>query len=175
MRYISSLERIYCGGSIRPFLYDCSGDRNSSIAKASVISVVSIYQAVSRAYVWFFAEELKTKYTKADLMGMETPVYDEGKRAKDKQLLDEGWLAAKVEAKDVREEDAFTIFAEALFDILAREASSHPTNYVRALGYKSGISFHQRTPHQTSVLYFRPSILRCSLRRVFVVMNRLLR
>ena len=141
IRYLSVLEAIYCGGKVRPLLFDCSGDKSSSIAKASINSVININQSVTRSYVWFFAQYLRKDYSKTELLEMGTPVYEENKKPTDKKSLDDRWSSAKQEAENLSEDECYMVFADALFDMLALEASSHPTNYIRALGTKSGVFY----------------------------------
>jgi hypothetical protein len=146
IRYLSVLEAIYCGGKIRPLLFDCSGDKSSSIAKASVNSIININQSITRSYAWFFAQLLRRDYSKAELLETDTPIYEKGTKEgqdkpKDMRVYADRWNAAKKEAEGLSEDECYMVFADALFDMLALEASSHPTNYIRALGTKSGVFY----------------------------------
>ena len=149
IRYLSSLEAFYCKGNKRPFLLDFSGEASSSVARASVMSYTQIHRAISRFYAWGYAQCLKMDgLTKADLMEMEPPKFDEkGKSKVGNVELSRMWDLAKVDAKDLDEENALLVFGTTIYDMLALEASSHPVVYLRQIGTHAGLLYPPTNLH----------------------------
>lgn len=141
VRYLSLLEAFYCGESIRPFLLDFSDDSQSSIARASVMSYTQVHRSISRFYAWGYAQELKA-FSKEELLSSETPEYEPNKKSKtDEKELARIWELAKSDAALVDEDEARLIFGTTIYDMLALQASSHPVNYLRAIGVLSGVLY----------------------------------
>lgn len=149
IRYLALLEAFYCKGSKRPFLLDFSGDASSSVARASVMSYTQIHRAISRFYAWGYAQCLKMDgVTKADLMEMAPPKFDEkGKSKVGNVELSRMWDLAKADAKELDEENALLVFGTAIYDMLALEASSHPVVYLRQIGTHSGLLYPPTNLH----------------------------
>lgn len=149
IRYLASLEAFYCKGNKRPFLLDFSGEASSSVARASVMSYTQIHRAISRFYAWGYAQCLKMDgVTKADLMEMEPPRFDEkGKSKVGNVELSRMWDLAKVDAKEFDEENALLVFGTAIYDMLALEASSHPVVYLRQIGTHAGLLYPPTNLH----------------------------
>ena len=148
IRYLALLEAFYCEESIRPILLDFSGDSQSSVARASVMSYTQIHRAISRFYAWGYAQELSS-FTKEELLASETPEYEQNKKSKtgEKELA-RMWELAKSDAAAVQDEEAVRLtFGTTIYDMLALEASSHPVNYLRAIGTLSGILYPPTSFH----------------------------
>ena len=149
IRYLASLESFYCGGNKRPFLLDFSDEASSSVARASVMSYTQIHRAISRFYAWGYAQSLKKDgITKADLLEMDAPMFDEkGKTKAGKIELTRMWDLAKSDAKDLSEDDALLVFGTTIYDMLALEASSHPVVYLRQIGTHAGLLYPPTNLH----------------------------
>ena len=149
IRYLASLEAFYCNGNRRPFLLDFSGEASSSVARASVMSYTQIHRAISRFYAWGYAQCLKLDgVTKADLMGMAPPMFDEkGKSKVGNVELSRMWDLAKADAKELDEENALLVFGTTIYDMLALEASSHPVVYLRQIGTHAGLLYPPTNLH----------------------------
>lgn len=146
VRYMTLLEAFYCEECIRPILLDFSDARPSlsSVARASEISYTQIYKSINRFYAWGYAKWLKDKkYSKNDLLQSDTPIYEKGKNLSksNKEELDALWQLAKERSQKQKKDDMYLNFGEAMYDMLALEASSHPVSYLRALGNLSGILY----------------------------------
>jgi len=141
VRYLSLLESFYCGETKRPILLDFSGNNRSSIARTSLLSYSQLHKSISRFYAWGFAEELKTKWSKEDLLASDVPIYDEGKEPKSIDGITNMWQIAKEDARKTSDDDAYIIFGSAIFDMIALEATSHPVNYLRKLGTEIGLLY----------------------------------
>lgn len=145
IRYMTMLEAFYCDDTHRPILLDFSGmsPSQSSVARASEMSYTQMYKAINRFYAWGYAEKLKG-LSKEELLKSDTPVYEENKKPSDavKKELDILWEVAKDRAASIDElSEIRMIFGETIYDMLALEASSHPVNYLRAMGTSAGILY----------------------------------
>lgn len=149
IRYLASLECFYCGGNKRPFLLDFSGEASSSVARASVMSYTQLHRAISRFYAWGYAQCLNGDgVTKADLMEMEPPRFDEKGKTKVGSIeLARMWDLAKSDAKELDEENALLVFGTTIYDMLALEASSHPVVYLRQIGTHAGLLYPPTNLH----------------------------
>lgn len=149
IRYLASLEAFYCGGLRRPILLDFSGEASSSVARASVMSYTQIHRAISRFYAWGYAQCLKHDgITKADLMSMNPPMFDEKGKSKVGNVgLSRMWDLAKAEAENLDEENALQVFGSTIYDMLALEASSHPVVYLRQIGTHAGLLYPPTNLH----------------------------
>ena len=149
IRYLASLESFYCNGNKRPFLLDFSDEASSSIARASVMSYTQIHRSISRFYAWGYAQCLKNQgITKENLLEMDAPIFDEnGKTKAGKVELARMWDLAKVDAKELQEEEAFLIFGTTIYDMLALEASSHPVVWLRQIGTHIGLLYPPTNLH----------------------------
>lgn len=149
IRYLAYLESFYCGGNKRPFLLDFSDETSNSIARASVMSYTQIHRAISRFYAWGYAQCLKQEgVTKAELLAMDAPMFDErGKTKAGKIELSRMWDLAKVDAKELPEEEALLVFGATIYDMLALEASSHPVVYLRQIGTHAGLLYPPTNLH----------------------------
>jgi len=142
VRYLSLLEAFYCEGNARPFLIDFTGNSQSSIARSSVMCYTQVHRAISRFYAWGFAQELsRSGYNKNELLELSAPTYKKSSPTAGASYaeLNMMWNLAKEDAVNCDEDEALLIFGEAIYDMLALEASSHPVNYLRSLGSLSGI------------------------------------
>ena len=169
IRYMTMLEAFYCGESIRPVLLDFSekSPSFSSVARMSEMAYTQIYKSVNRFYSWGYAKWLDAKgYSKEDLLASPTPVYERGKDLKGttKDELDILWNLAKENAKVATDEDCFLVFGEAMYNMLALEASSHPVNYIRALGTLSGILYPPDKLHPNKRFVVSQDVLEMILR-----------
>lgn len=169
MRYMILLEAFYCGECIRPILLDFSGvsPSFSSVARASQMSYTQIYKSINRFYAWGYARWLDEKgYTKEDLLQLETPVYEETKVVSkaSKEELDALWLLAKERASGLEGDEMYLTFGEAMYDMLALEASSHPITYLRALGNLSGILYPPDKLHPNKRFVVSQDIIEMLLR-----------
>lgn len=165
IRYLSLLEAFYCGGSVRPILLDFSAEapHRSSVARASEISYAQMYKSINRFYAWSYAKWLEENgYSKSDLLSSETPVYDEKKPSKHE--LDALWNLAKEQSESLSGSDVYLVFGEAMYDMLALEASSHPVAYLRALGNLSGILYPPDSFHPSKRFLVSQDILEMILR-----------
>lgn len=168
IRYMTLLEAFYCDDARRPILLDFSGmsPSQSSVARASEMSYTQMYKAINRFYAWAYAEKLKG-YTKAELLAIPTPVYEEGKKPSDatQKELDTLWEVAKDRAKQCDDVDEIRlIFGETMYDMLALEASSHPINYVRAMGTSSGVLYPPDKLHPNKRFAVSQDVLEMLLR-----------
>ncbi|MDY6086251.1 hypothetical protein ACQRBK_01760 [Peptoniphilaceae bacterium SGI.137] len=170
IRYMALLEAFYCGESVRPILLDFSGKSPSfsSVARASEMSYTQMYKSINRFYAWGYAKWLEDDkgYTKDDLLNSETPAYEEGKKVSktSKEELDALWTLAKERASSLDGEEMYTAFGETMYDMLALEASSHPVNYLRALGNLSGILYPPDKFHPNKRFVISQDILEMLLR-----------
>ena len=145
LRYLTLLEAFYCGEVCRPILLDFSGitPSQSSVARASEMSYTLMHKSINRFYAWAFSKKLSV-YSKQELLALETPTYEENKvpNAASQQELNALWNMAKENAEACENEDEIRIlFGETMYDMLALEASSHPVNFLRALGTSSGVLY----------------------------------
>lgn len=168
IRYMTLLESFYCGEPQRPILLDFSGlsPSQSSVARASEMSYTQIYKAINRFYAWGYAQKLDG-YSKEELIGLDTPVYEENKvpSKASKDELDTLWSMAKDKAKDCKSvDDVRIIFGETMYDMLALEASSHPVNCLRALGTSSGILYPPDKLHPNKRFSISQDVLEMLLR-----------
>lgn len=169
IRYMTMLEAFYCGESTRPILMDFSGKSPgfSSVARMSEMSYTQMYKSINRFYAWGYAKWLNEQgYTKDDLLESETPIYEKGKSVSksSKDELDALWLLAKERASKANGEDVFLEFGEAMYDMLALEASSHPITYIRALGTSSGMLYPPDKLHPNKRFVISQDILEMLLR-----------
>ena len=149
--YISNLEYFYGLTTIkRPFLFDCSSDSRSEIAKASSFCVSQINQSMSRCYSKLIADELKNMPFHESLLeeileSDEVPQYDLKKQSKDSRLaFEETWSLAKNKIKTLDDEDEkFLVLGSAIYNMLETEGSSTIIKYLKALGIKAGIIYPQ--------------------------------
>jgi len=149
IRYLASLEAFYCNSNKRPFLLDFSGEASGSVTRASVMSYTQIHRAISRFYAWGYAQCLKMDgITKADLMKMGPPKFDEkGKTKAGNVELARMWDLAKSDSKELDEENTLLVFGTTIYDMLALEASSHPVVYLRQLGTHAGLLYPPTNLH----------------------------
>ena len=169
IRYISLLEAFYCGETVRPILLDFSGKSPSfsSVARSSEISYTQMYKSINRFYAWGYADWLKENgHDKQSLLESETPVYEKGKAVSKsgKDELTALWNIAKERAKKADKADAYLIFGETMYDMLALEASSHPVIYVKSLGTASGILYPPDPYHPNKRFVVSQDILEMLLR-----------
>lgn len=143
MRYMMLLETFYCDGEVRPLLLDFSGKSpsQSSVARTSEISYTQIGKSINRFYSWAYAKWLKDQgYTRTDLINSETPYYKKNKKS-NAEAFNMLWNLAKNNTEGSSDDDMYQQFGETMYDMLALEASSHPINYLRNLGTRSGILY----------------------------------
>ena len=169
IRYMTLLETFYCDGKVHPMLLDFSGLSPvfSSIARASGISYMQIYKSINRFYAWGYAKWLEAKgYTKDDLLKSDTPIYDEGKSIPktNREELETLWLLAKEKAVSLDSDEMYLEFGEAMYDMLALEASSHPVTYLRTLGNLSGILYPPDPYHPDKRFVLSQDIIEMLLR-----------
>lgn len=144
IRYLLSMESLYDRTKqVHPLLFDCSNDSSSSIAKASQACMINSIQSVSRVYIYFFKEYLKTNFSIDELLGSETPLYEEPpKKAKHPNEYAEIWDMAKTDVRDSGDiEEQYSNFAQALYDMLILDASAEIKLYLVKLGAVSGIFY----------------------------------
>ena len=168
IRYMALLETFYCNEKIRPILLDFTGvsPSQSSVARASEMAYTQLYKSLNRFYAWGYAKELDS-LSKDELMASETPVYEQnGKLSKAGQNeLDALWSMAKERASACDNmDDVRLVFGEAMYDILALEASSHPVNYLKALGTSSGILYPPDKLHPNKRFVLSQDMLEMILR-----------
>ena len=168
IRYMARLEAFYCGESIRAVLLDFSGmaPSQSSVARASEMAYTQMLKSINRFYAWGYAQKLKEKnYSKEVLLGSETPVYDEKKKASAE--LDTLWALAKERASScTTDDDVRLIFGETMYDMLALEASSHPVNCLKILGTSAGVLYPPDQMHPNKRFVLSQDILEMILRSV---------
>jgi hypothetical protein len=145
--YLFSLESLYDSKkSVQPLLFDCSDNNGSSIAKSSQICMIKSIQSVARVYIYFFKEYLVERYSIDELISSEVPIYEEGKQRKHEDGYTEIWQMAKNDVLEVENTDEkFTIFAQALYDMLILDASAEIKLYLIKLGSVSGIFYPPTT------------------------------
>lgn len=161
IRFMSMLECFYCNSTPNPILLDFSGSipSKSSIARASEISYTQMYKSINRFYTFGYAQLLRKKYTKEELMESRTPVYEKPKDKKNtkssKNTTEELatlWEIAKERAAQQDDsEEVFSIFGETVYDMLALEATSNPVVCLRALGTGAGFLYPPNQPNKRFV------------------------
>lgn len=165
VRYMMLLESFYCEAPIRPILLDFSGasPTQSSIARASEMAYTQLYKSLNRFYAWCYACKLEG-LDKDELLQCDVPQYD-AKKA-NKEELGTLWTMAKERAAltEGRDDEIRLIFGEAMYDILALEASSHPVNYLKALGTASGLLYPPDPQHPHKRFVVSQDILEMLLR-----------
>lgn len=137
IRHLTSLESYYDqdAAAPMPFLLDFSESASEPVARASLMTYVLSTQSISRFYAWAFAEYLTKRYTVKELQQEVVPIYK--RRTTDE--MREVWRTARIESKGIDEQTAFTIFGQALYDMMALEAEGNPITYMRQLGHRSGL------------------------------------
>ena len=168
IRYMTMLEAFYCNDPCKPILLDFTGSapRLSSVARASEMSYTQMYKAINRFYAWGYAELLKD-YSKEELLTSSTPVYEKGKEPTDasKKELNTLWEVAKEHASQSDcIDDIRLILGETIYDMLAMEASSHPVNYIRAMGTSAGILYPPDKLHPNKRFSVSQDVLEMILR-----------
>ena len=168
IRYMTLLEAFYCDEMIRPILLDFSGmsPSQSSVARASEMSYTQMYKAINRFYAWSYAECL-SGLSRKELLALETPTYEEGKKASaaSQKELNTLWEVAMERAAACEDEKEIRlILGETMYDMLALEASSHPVNYLRALGTSAGILYPPDKLHPNKRFVVSQDILEMLLR-----------
>lgn len=165
MRYLAMLEAFYCEETVRPILLDFTKNSRSSISRASQMSYTQMHRAISRFYAWAYAQHLGT-LSKKELMELETPVYDAKKTSKTgKEELDHMWGLAKEEAMYCNSDDDLRlIFGTTIYDMLALEASSHPVNYLKAIGTQVGILYPPDNLHPNKRFVLSQDVVEMLLR-----------
>jgi hypothetical protein len=148
VRYLSLLESFYCGETKRPILLDFSQNNKSGIARTSILSYSQLHKSISRFYAWGFAQHLKSKWSKDELLASDIPIYEEKLdnngnivEPKNKEGLYNIWKIAKDDALNEPDDESFLIFGTAIYDMIALEATSHPVNYLRKLGMEVGLLY----------------------------------
>ena len=170
IRYLTSLASFYIEDEkLRPILLDFSHQKpgENSVPRASELSYTQMYRSLNRFYAWAYSEILKD-YSIDDLMKSLTPVYDAGKAIKGKsEEFDAKWAMAKEEAltKETEAEKRL-VFGEAIYDMLASEASSHPIIYMKALGTDSGILYPPDKQHPNKRFVISQDVIEMLLRSV---------
>jgi len=150
IRHLANLEAYYVPGAqgrLPAFLLDFSTTGNSAVSKASLQTYTRTSQSIVRFYGWAFGEQLKKDFTTASELSSELPpsYKEKGMSAESdkarKQVAEaqEIWEMAKLRAQD--EEDVYSVFGEALYDMLATQASADPIKYMRKLGLLAGIFY----------------------------------
>ena len=128
--------------AVLPFLLDFSERGTEPVARASAMTYTLVCQSVARFYAWAFGKYLNKYYSFDELRREGTPVYKKGtiKKAADiKSELKEIWKLAIKEAKN--DKHPFTVCGQALYDMMALQASGHPIGYLRNLGHRSGLLY----------------------------------
>jgi hypothetical protein len=136
IRELSWLEAMYVPGaekSLQPILLDFSTSNASAISQASEVTYTRICQSIARFYAWAFGEQLRMSFTLDDLRREQTPVY----KKRSTPEMEEVWRMASLEAEEGLED--FTVYGQALYDILAQEAEGNPVGYLRQLGSRIGL------------------------------------
>jgi len=140
IRYLADLEHMYIPDSNKPqpiFLLDFSGDDRHPVRLASQRSYVLLCQAITRFYVWMFADYLRNQYDLDDLVT--PPTYGRNPKASDQQVCREVWKTACDDAQHAA--DPYSVFGQALYDILALIAQATPIQYLRQIGIRGGAEF----------------------------------
>ena len=167
IRYLTALASFYCNEKIRPILLDFSHLKpsESSVPRASEMSYMQMYRSLNRFYAWAYSELLKD-YSIEQIMESSTPVYDRDKPIKGKtNEFDTRWEMAKKEALEkTSEEEKRLVFGEAIYDMLALEAYSHPIIYMKALGTDSGILYPPVRQHPNKRFVVSQDVLEMLLR-----------
>lgn len=150
IRHLANLEAYYAPdtqGRLPAFLLDFSATGNSAVSKASLQTYTRTSQSIVRFYGWAFGEQLRKDFASANELSRELPpsYKEKGMSAESdkarKQVAEaqEIWEMAKLRAQE--EEDAYSVFGEALYDMLATQASADPIKYIRKLGLLAGIFY----------------------------------
>lgn len=170
IRYMTMLEAFYCRENIRPILLDFSGKSPSisSVARMSEMTYTQMYKSINRFYAWGYAKWLEEDkgYTKNDLIQSQTPIYEKDKpvSANSKNELDVIWDLAKERAATLEGNDMYLNFGEAMYDMLALEASSHPVTYIKSLGTLSGVLYPPDKLHPNKRFVVSQDVLEMLLR-----------
>lgn len=169
MRYITLLEAFYCSGSVRPILLDFSmlPPNKSSVARASEMSYTQMHKSINRFYAWGYSQQLCEDGYSIETLLSSVPVYDKNKTPS-KAVQDELntlWNIAKEHAAEAENsEEAYLAIGEAMYDMLALVASSHPVNFVKTLGTSAGILYPPDAMHPNKRFVISQDILEMLLR-----------
>ncbi|MBV1734759.1 MAG: hypothetical protein KMY50_03115 [Candidatus Desulforudis sp.] len=145
IRHLALLESYYVPNAERrilPFLLDFSPSERHPVARASVMTYTLVCQSISRFYAWALGEYLRTNrlFSIEALRQEPIPAYTQtsaSSRERNEAERREIWELAKGESHN--SEDPYSVFGQALHDIMALEASGNPIAYLRQLGLRSGL------------------------------------
>lgn len=170
IRHLANLENYYVPGAEgkqQPFLMDFSKDEREPISRASAMTYTLICRSIARFFAWAFGEYLKGSYTVNELLGEPTPLYNRGSlstRGKNTQALSEIWNIAKLEAQESTE--PYTVFGQAIYDMMHIEAQGNPIGYLRQLGHRCGLLWPPRNLQPTKQFLPQHDMLEMLIRGV---------
>lgn len=161
IRYLVLLESFYCDETAHPMLLDFShlSPAKSPIAKESQMSYINTSKSLNRFYAWAYSNVLGDEYTIDQLISSPTPIYSSGKQPKNQDGLENIWNMAKEKARGLASENGLRVFGEAIYDMLALEATNHPVNYIRSLGVESGMLYPPDSQHPHKRFIFSTDML----------------
>lgn len=138
IRHLSCLEACYVPDAqdrIPPLLLDFAGGGVNPIARASLMTYTHVGQSIARFYAWAFGETLRGDFNIAELRRESPPEY----RQNSTPEMIEVWNLAQQEVKQNRQ--AYSVFGQAIYDMMAMKANASPIEYLRKLGQLSGLLY----------------------------------
>jgi hypothetical protein len=156
LRYLACLEALYVPGASRqvsPFLLDLLEKTSNPVHYASLMTYNRVCQAISRFYAWAIGEYLSELYSPEDLKRQPPPQDGQNRRGESVKYPEERkeiWETATSQV--VQSEDPFTVYGQAIYDIMLLDANASPIHYFRQLGLRSGLLW----PPNQSARTFQP-------------------
>jgi hypothetical protein len=163
LRQLVNLESYYnqdLRKGILPFLIDFSDKNNEPVAQASLMNYTLVCQSISRFYAWAFGEYLKEYYQVDELCKIPVPIYKMGSGRN--QELTSVWELAIDES--INATDPYRILGQAIYDMLALQASANPISYLRQLGNRSGILWPPINTQPTKRFFLQQDTLEVLIR-----------
>lgn len=167
VRYMADLEYLYVPNEVfqRPaFLLDFQADDNSPVRLASQRSYILACQSITRFYSWMFADYLSANNYELGDLASDYPGYDSPTKKADEKICKEVWRDAMNRANT--EESPYTIYGQAIYDILALLAEATPIQYLRQIGIRCGIFWPPYNLQPTKHIAPRQDMLEVLVRSV---------
>ena len=168
VRYMADLEYLNVGSENqrRPvFLLDLLNNERSPIRLASQHSYILVCQSITRFYTWMFADYLRLQGRSRDDLEQDYPAYDRPRMKQvDEQICREVWQEAINRAKI--EMDIYSVYGQAVYDILALLAEATPIQYLRQIGIRCGLFWPPYNLQPTKHLAPRQDMLEVLVRSV---------
>lgn len=167
VRYMADLEylNVASENQRRPvFLLDLLNNERSPIRLASQHSYVLLCQSITRFYTWMFADYLRQQGFDKDDLERDCPAYDKPMKPADEQICREVWQEAINRAKV--EKEIYSVYGQAVYDILALLAEATPIQYLRQIGIRCGLFWPPYNLQPTKHLTPRQDMLEVLVRSV---------